>query len=109
MSKIAALDTTQSAQYATLYERFMTNTEADRDELRAMRERMRDARSDPSTAMQQMDAVREATDRLRKQQKAFDENLQSLLKKEQWKTYDKWRKNARKQMEETERPEWGRP
>ncbi len=111
MGTIVTLDTTQRARYATLYENFMKDTKADREELRNLHQQMREAmeNQDRSSGMRFMETTRELTDRLHTGQEAFDKSLKSLLSKEQWKTYDKWRKDTRKKMEDAHGPQRGHP
>lgn len=94
MTKLASLDSSQAARYATLYQNFMDGSAADRDSLKTMMEQRR------STGAQGMAAPSGARGDLVKdleqQQKSFDSTLKGLLTKDQWKAYQGWIKQSQK-------------
>lgn len=99
LSAIVSLDDAQRQRYATLYDHFTKNTRLERDSLRTITDLMRDARQngDRSVAQGYMSTMRELRDGLSQQQKPFDDAVKELLTKSQWKKYDQWHKDLRKQ------------
>jgi hypothetical protein len=95
--------------YARLYERFMSSTRPPRDSLAAMRRDLRDAfeQGDREAAQRHRGGFRPLAEELERRQAAFDEALQPMLAKDQWKRYQHWRDEQRKQAEK-ERQQWHR-
>jgi hypothetical protein len=95
--------------YARLYERFMSSSRPQRDSLAAMRRDLRDAfeQGDREAAQRHRGEFRPLADELDRRQATFDEALQSMLAKDQWKRYQRWSDEQRKQAEK-ERRQWHR-
>jgi Spy/CpxP family protein refolding chaperone len=89
-------------RYATLYDHFMTNTKPQRDSLAAARIAMRSAFEDRDreAARRQMSLLKSLGDDLAKQQETFDKAVKEMLKKEEWKKYQDWRADRRKEAED---------
>jgi hypothetical protein len=62
---------------------------------------------DREGARRRRDVVMTLGQGLAARQKTFDETLKSLLGKDQWKRYDKWRSDERKRAEQERRERWG--
>jgi len=94
---------------------YMKETQPGRDSLTDFMASMRGMRQDDfARARANMQAMQDLTKSLAERQKAFDEGLKKeLLTKDQWKKYDKWRKerrkDAEKMMEERRGGMGGRP
>jgi Spy/CpxP family protein refolding chaperone len=99
---IVQLADSQRPAYEQLYANLMDSTQAKRDSLRAAREVMRDAfqSRDRSTIEDQGKVIRGITSDLEKRQKNFDDALKQMLDKDQWKRYQDWRAQRRKEMED---------
>lgn len=93
----------QEAHYAVMYDNYLAATKSERENVSAVRARMRDAmesgggRSDMSRDMQSLEGSAKL---LQKALKTFDEGVKDLLPKEQFKKYQEARKDQRKQLEE---------
>jgi Spy/CpxP family protein refolding chaperone len=89
-------------RYATLYGRFMANTKPERDSLAAARTAMRNAFEDHDreAGRGQMSLLKSLGDDLAKQQETFDNALKEMLKKDEWKKYQNWRADRRKEAED---------
>ena len=100
-ARIVELPENQVGRYAQLYERFMASTRPQRDSLAALRRDLRSAfeQGDRETGRQQLGQLRPLTEDLKQRQATFDETLQPLLEKDQWKRYQHWREDERKQAE----------
>jgi Spy/CpxP family protein refolding chaperone len=104
--RITGLEEAKQEQYANLYQRYMTNTQPQRDSLKASVEKMREAfqQGDREKAREQRPAARELRSRLADQRKDFEHEVKQLLSQDQWKKYEKWRDDqrarARKQWRE---------
>jgi hypothetical protein len=109
-ARIVELPGDQVDRYAQLYERFMTSTRPQRDSLTALRRDLRAAfeQGERETAQRQLGQLRPLTEDLQRRQATFDETLQPLLAKDQWKRYQHWREDERKRAQK-ERKERLRP
>jgi hypothetical protein len=103
-ARITALEGAQRERYAGLYQRFMTNTQPQRDSLKASVEAAREAfqKGDREGARGQRPAIQELRKGLADQQKQFDETVEEFLSKDQWKKYEQWREEERDRV----RQEW---
>jgi hypothetical protein len=99
-ARITALEDSKRGQYAELYQRFMANTQAQRDSLKASFATMRESfeKGDREGARGQRSAVRDLRGRLVDQQKQFDETVKGLVSTDQWKKYEKWREDERERV-----------
>jgi hypothetical protein len=86
-------------RYTELYDRFMESTRPQRDSLTAMRRDRRKAFSegDRDTARRHRGQLRPLAEDLARQQVTFDDTLKPTLTKDQWKRYEQWRDEQRKQ------------
>lgn len=100
-ARIVELPENQVGRYAQLYERFMASTRPQRDSLTALRRDLRSAfeQGDREAARQQAGQLRPLTEELKQRQATFDETLQPLLEKDQWKRYQHWRDDERKRAQ----------
>lgn len=101
-ARIVELPTDKVGRYAQLYDRLMSSTRPQRDSLAAMRRDLRGAyeQGDREAAQQHRGEFRPLMADLERQQASFDEALQPLLAKGQWKRYQHWRDDQRKRAEE---------
>lgn len=99
---IATPDSAQSARYQSLYDNLMAMTRSDRDSLRATRTAMREARGSQDHESMRRSAIasQELMVTLQSSQQAFDDTLKAMLSDEQFKRYEGWRQQRRKQAEE---------
>ena len=97
-ARIVELPDNQVGGYGQLYERFMASTRPQRDSLAALRRDLRSAfqQGDREAARQQAGQLRPLTEELQRRQATFDDTLQPLLEKDQWKRYQHWREDERK-------------
>lgn len=86
-------------RYTELYDRFMESTRPQRDSLTAMRRDRRKAfnEGDRETARRHRGQLRPLAEDLARQQVTFDDTLKPTLTKDQWKRYEQWRDEQRKQ------------
>jgi hypothetical protein len=100
-ARIVELPEDQVGRYAQLYERFMASTRPQRDSLTAMRRDLRSTyeQGGREAARQKVGQLRPLTEDLKRRQATFDETLQPLLEKDQWKRYQHWREDERKRAE----------
>jgi hypothetical protein len=91
-ARIVELSDDRKPAYATRYERFMAATRVTRDSLKSLRQSMREA-------FEGGGAARGLREELEHQQQVFDEGLKDSLSKDEWKRYQKWREERRKQVE----------
>jgi hypothetical protein len=100
-ARIVELPEDQVGRYAQLYERFMASTRPQRDSLTALRRDLRSAfeQGDREAARQQAGQLRPLTEDLQRRQATFDDTLQPLLEKDQWKRYQHWRDDERKRAQ----------
>ena len=100
-ARIVELPENQVDRYAQLYERFMASTRPQRDSLIALRRDLRSAfeQGDREAGRQQLGQLRPLTEELQRRQATFDETLQPLLEKDQWKRYQHWRDDERKRAQ----------
>jgi hypothetical protein len=106
-AKITTVADTQ--RYARLYEHFMTSTRPQRDSLANARSAMRSAFEDHDrdAARNQMDLLKSLGDDLSKQQETFDGAVKDMVKKDEWKKYQDWRAERRKEAEAQRRDMMG--
>lgn len=90
MTGIATLDSSQAVRYSELYQRFMENSAADRDSVRATMRRGRDGADGATSDSPSAGDMRALLKDLSQQQKTFDDVLKGFLAKDQWKAYDRW-------------------
>jgi hypothetical protein len=95
--RITGLEETKREQYTNLYQRYMTNTQPQRDSLKASVEKMREAfqQGDREKARDQRPAARELRSRLADQRRDFEQEVKQLVSQDQWKKYEKWRDEQR--------------
>jgi hypothetical protein len=100
-ARIVELPEDQVGRYTQLYERFMASTRPQRDSLTTLRRDVRAAfeQGDRDAGRQQMGQLRPLTEDLQRRQATFDETLQPLLSKDQWKRYQHWREDERKRAQ----------
>jgi hypothetical protein len=100
-ARIVELPEDQVGRYAQLYERFMASTRPQRDSLTALRRDLRSTfeQGDREAARQRLGQLRPLAEELKRRQATFDETLQPLLEKDQWKRYQHWREDERKRAE----------
>jgi len=100
-ARIVGLPENQVGRYAQLYERFMASTRPQRDSLTTLRRDLRSAfeQGDREAGRQQLGQLRPLTEELQRRQATFDETLQPLLEKDQWKRYQHWRDDERKRAQ----------
>jgi hypothetical protein len=100
-ARIVELPENQVDRYAQLYQRFMASTRPQRDSLIALRRDLRAAfeQGDREAGRQQLGQLRPLTEELQRRQATFDETLQPLLEKDQWKRYQHWRDDERKRAQ----------
>ena len=109
-ARIVELPADSVDRYAQLYDRFMSSTRPQRDSLAAMRRDLREAfeQGDREAARRHRGEFRPLTEELTRQQASFDDSLKPLLAKDQWKRYQQWRDDRRKQADKA-RKERRRP
>jgi hypothetical protein len=100
-ARIVELPENQVGRYAQLHERFMASTRPQRDSLTALRRDLRSAfeQGDREATRQQAGRLRPLTEELQRRQATFDDTLQPLLEKDQWKRYQHWRDDERKRAQ----------
>jgi hypothetical protein len=100
----------QRAGYDSLYHSLMDSTADERDSVAAARQEIREAfqSGDRAGAEQPIRTLQALTRDLENRQKQFDEALKHRLTHDQWKDYDKWREERRKEAEEEMRGRYGR-
>jgi hypothetical protein len=100
-ARIVELPENQVGRYAQLYDRFMASTRPQRDSLTALRRELRSAfeQGDRDAGRQQLGQLRPLTEELQRRQATFDDTLQPLLEKDQWKRYQHWRDDERKRAQ----------
>jgi hypothetical protein len=98
-TRIVQLPADKVTRYTELYDRFMQSTRPQRDSLAAMRRDRREAFSegDRESARRHRGQLRPIAEDLARQQVAFDDTLKPTLTKDQWKRYEQWRDEQRKQ------------
>jgi hypothetical protein len=110
-ARIVELPENQVDRYAQLYERFMASTRPQRDSVTALRRDRRAAfeQGERETAQRQLGQLRPLTEDLQRRQATFDETLQQLLAKDQWKRYQHWREDERKRAQKERKERLGSP
>jgi hypothetical protein len=100
----------QRPGYDSLYHSLMDSTAAERDSVVTARQEIRAAfqSGDREGAEEPMRTLRALTKDLANRQKSFDESLKPLLSHDQWKRYDKWREERRKEAGDLMRGGYGR-
>jgi hypothetical protein len=115
-ARITELPAERTREYAVRYERFMAATRVTRDSLQAQRRAMREALGrgagepddqgtlDRRMAMRQgVGALRGLREELEHQQQVFDDGLKESLSKDEWKRYQNWRGERRKEAQRERR------
>jgi hypothetical protein len=100
-ARIVELPGDKVDRYTQLYDRLMSSTRPQRDSLAAMRRDLREAfdQGDRDAARQHRGKFRPLAEELARQQASFDDALKPLLAEVQWKRYQHWRDDQRKQAE----------
>jgi hypothetical protein len=93
------------AGYTNLYERLMAETKPQRDSLAALRNGMGDS-DDRSSFQERREIFQPLSQELTSRQAAFDDALKDMLDKDQWKRYQKWRDDQRKDAEQQRQNRW---
>src|SRR5881394_334122 len=94
MSAIVALDAAQHKRYAALYDKFMQNTQSQRDSMRTIMDKMRSTRQaggDASANQRSRTAMQGLQTRMHQRRKKFDAAVQALLTSDQQKKLEEWR------------------
>lgn len=91
--------------YQNLYDRLMTETKPQRDSLAALRNGMGDS-VDRSSFQERREIFQPLSQELTQRQAAFDDALKDMLDKDQWKRYQKWRDDQRKEAEQQRQNRW---
>jgi hypothetical protein len=107
-AKITGAADTQG--YARLYDHFMSSTRPQRDSLAAARRAMREAfqDGDREAGRSQGMILKSLNDDLSKRQQTFDDAVKDSVKKEEWKKYQGWREDRRKEAENRRQDMMGR-
>jgi hypothetical protein len=103
MAAIAQLSDSQRTMYLSSRDQFMQTTKPTRDSLALIRSEMRDARANGEGSEQMRSyfpQMRSLGEYLARRQNEFDEGFKLMVTKDQYKRYEKWRKEQRKQAEE---------
>lgn len=102
-ARITSIADTQP--YARLYRNFMALTKPQRDSLAAARNGMRDAfgSGDRDAMRGQMPVLKSLGDELSERQKTFDDTVKGMIGKDEWKKYQDWREDQRKEAESRRR------
>ena len=87
-----------TSRYAHLYDNFKSATQPQRDSLAAARSAMRDAFEDHDreAGMRQANIVKSIGDDLSHRQQTFDDAVKAMVSKDEWKKYQSWRDDQRK-------------
>jgi hypothetical protein len=107
MTQLASLDSNRSARYAQLYARFMENTAQERDSLQAVFKARREAMAAGQQPSASTGSVQEMTKDLAVQRKTFDGVLKADFTKDEWKAYQKWLDQKRKEAPARQRRPMG--
>ena len=107
MTELASLDSNQSARYAELYAHFMENTAEERDSLQAVFKNRREAMAAGMPPAASTGNVQEMTKDLAVQRRTFNSVLKSEFTKDQWKAYQKWLDQKRKEAPARQRRPMG--
>jgi hypothetical protein len=104
---LAKLPRDKTDQYTGLYDRFMAETKPQRDSLAAVRHNSADGDAGERASRQRRwDVFVPLNDELTRRQAAFDDALHEMLEKGQWKSYQQWRDQQRKDAEKARRDRW---
>ena len=117
MARIAGLSDAEEAAYLSARNDFMVGTKSQRDSLNLLRSDLREMGGggggvggrDFDRLRPLFEQSRQLSDYLAKRMKGFDEQLKVTLKKDQFKKYEKWRKEERKIAERERESRRGRP
>jgi len=94
------------AGYKNLYDRLMTETKPQRDSLAILRNRASSDAGDRALFEQRREVFEPLSHELTRRQEAFDDELKTMLDKDQWKRYQKWRDEQRKAAEQERQQRW---
>ena len=117
MARIADLNDAEEATYLTARNDFMVATKPQRDSLNLLRSDLHDMAGagggagggrDFDRLRPLFEQTRQLGDGLTKRTKDFDDQLKKTLKKDQFKKYEKWRKEERKYAENQRQSRRGR-
>jgi hypothetical protein len=97
LAAIAKLPPDRTDHYKSLYDRFMSETKPQRDSLAALRNGGGEDASDIFLPL---------NDELTRRQAAFDDELKGMLDKTEWKSYQKWRDQQRKDADKARMQRW---
>jgi len=112
---LVGLDSTQYDTYRVQYSTFMDQTRPQRDSLLEFRRQMRESfdmgrQQDGRPGGQRGGGGEQKTmGELEKRQKAFDESLKTVLREDQFKRYEAWRKEEQVKAERDFRERYGVP
>jgi len=107
LAAIAKLPADRTERYKALYDRFMAETQPQRDSLATLRNSAgADAAGDRESMQRRRDVFVPLDDELTRQQAAFDDELKGMLDKAEWKRYQKWRDQQRKDAEKARMERW---
>jgi hypothetical protein len=98
MATLVGLDAGGAARYATMYQNLMASTKSERDSLAAIRQARQASRDNGGGPEERggpggMRAIRQY---LEDRQKQFDQALGDVLSKDQFKRYQDWREQRRR-------------
>ena len=108
---LVGLDSAQYDTYRVQYSTFMDQTRPQRDSLLEFRRQMRESFDMGSRPDRQRGGGGEqkTMGELEKRQKAFDESLKTILREDQFKRYEAWRKEEQVKAERDFRERYGVP
>ena len=109
--KLVQLPDAKLAGYQNLYDRFMAQTKPQRDSLVALRNGMGGAgggadSNDRSSFEHRREVFMPLAQELTERQAAFDDAVKDMLDKAQWKRYQKWRDDQKKEAEQQRQNRW---
>ena len=108
---LVSLDSAQYDTYRVQYSTFMDQTRPQRDSLLEFRRQMRESFDMGGRPDRQRGGGGEqkTMGELEKRQKAFDESLKTILREDQFKRYEAWRKEEQVKAERDFRERYGVP
>jgi len=112
MAALVSLDGDGLARYTTMYQNLMESTKSQRDSLTTLRQSWRAARDDGGETGDRsggMGGMREIRQYLADRQRQFDQALEATLTKDQFKRYQAWRDQRRKEAQSEMRNRGGSP
>jgi hypothetical protein len=112
MAALVSLDGDGLGRYTTMYQNLMESTKSQRDSLATLRQSWRAARDNGGGAADLgggMGGMREIRQYLADRQQQFDQALEETLTKDQFKRYQAWRDQRRKEAQSEMRNRGGAP